>query len=177
MLLWPWVYKVLFESKQGVFKSNAVNTLNCARRTLTFPAWVGVPCFLFALCLFPVPMLPVHPSTPFPDMLIPPYPWQYLLGWMGKVMGSWVRQITVLMQSASFLICDVEQVTSALWALLGLLVKWWCVPTSHHMRSTWCRVDTSLTLTSFPLHDQVLPPPLMLAPFTSREHELEESAV
>lgn len=96
MLLWPWVYKVLFESKKGVFKSNAVNTLNCARRTLSLPAWVEFPCFLwlFSLCPFPVPMLLIHPSTPFSDMLIPPSPWQYSLGRMGKVMFFCVSLIS-----------------------------------------------------------------------------------
>ena len=58
-----WVYKDLFERRQGVFKSDAVNPLN--RAVLTLPVCLtGVPLVSLTLSLFPTCHATPLPSTP-----------------------------------------------------------------------------------------------------------------
>lgn len=59
-----WVYKDLFDHKQDIFKSDAVNPLSGAGLTLpVFLAWV--PVVSLTLCLFPT-----SPPCPPPSSLM-----------------------------------------------------------------------------------------------------------
>ena len=68
-----WLYKDLFELKQGMFKSNAVNPLSSAGLTLPVClAWVPVLSLTLSLSCTPRPLS--QPSTLFPALLIPLLP-------------------------------------------------------------------------------------------------------
>lgn len=80
------VYKDLFDRKQGIFKSDAVNPLSGAGLTLpVFLVWVPVVS-LTLFCLFPT-SLPC-PPRPSLDVLTPfPLPWMLFTWLMGEAPG------------------------------------------------------------------------------------------